>query len=110
MLAPSNATPTGLVPTVKVPSMEPSLARSLVTVPPSKLGTHMLVPSKATSEGLDPTAKVHVPTQTPSLARSFVTVLSARLVTQMLAPSLEWGASDTTLAFLANFRVADHWS
>jgi hypothetical protein len=41
MWAPSNATPPGLVPTGKVPSTTPSLARSLLTVSSSSLATQM---------------------------------------------------------------------
>src|SRR6202049_2250832 len=84
MLAPSKATPVG-VPTVKVPRIEPSLARSLVTLLPPKFDTQMLAPSKAMNCGLVPTAKV--PRAEPSLARSLVTLLLPAFTTQMLVPS-----------------------
>jgi hypothetical protein len=45
MLAPSNATPNP--PPEKVPRVAPSLARSLVTLPP-RLATQMFAPSNAT--------------------------------------------------------------
>ncbi len=57
MLAPSKATPIGPVPTAKVPSVVPSLARSLVTLLLLKFATQMLVPSKATPIGAAPTLK-----------------------------------------------------
>ena len=52
MLAPSKATPRGSVPTAKVPSTAPSLARSLVTVLLLSFVTQMLAPSKATPSGV----------------------------------------------------------
>src|SRR5580704_5647321 len=85
MLAPSKATPVGLVPTVKVPTSEPSLACSLVTLLLAIFATQMLAPSKATPRGLPPTVKV--PRSAPSLARSLSTVLSALFTTQIFAPS-----------------------
>src|SRR5215472_12988120 len=85
-LAPSKATAAEHVPTAKVPSSAPSLARSLVTV--LRPATQMLAPSKTSPLGLG-TAKV--PSTVPSLARSLVTVWPAGLVpvsvTQILVPS-----------------------
>src|SRR5215468_9781156 len=86
ILLPSKATPLGCPPTEKVPSTEPSLAFSLVTLLAPVFVTQMLAPSKATSTGPLPAAKV--PNTEPSLARSFVTVLSTKFVTQTLAPSI----------------------
>src|SRR5258708_3699125 len=85
MLAPSKATPMGWVPTAKVPSVAPLLARSLVTLLLPSFATQMLAPSKATNPGHAPTAKV--PSVEPSEARSLLTLLLAASVTQMLAPS-----------------------
>src|SRR5204863_382553 len=73
------------VPTAKVPSTAPSLARSLVTMLPPVFVTQMLAPSKATPRGSGSTA--NVPSVVPSLARSLVTLLLSKFVTQMLAPS-----------------------
>src|SRR2546430_1382210 len=84
MLAPSKATPLGALPTAKVPSVDPSLAFSLVTLLLPKFATQMLAPSKATKTGPVPTAKV------PSVVRlhcSLVTLLLPKFATQMLAPS-----------------------
>src|SRR5215468_5186758 len=94
-LLPSKATPLGCPPTEKVPSTEPSLAFSLVTLLAPVFVTQMLAPSKATPTGPLPTAKV--PNRAPSLARSFVTVLSFKFATQMLAPSkaTPWGPPPT---------------
>src|SRR5262245_15081697 len=91
ILLPSKATPLGCPPTEKVPSREPSVALSLVTLLAPVFATQMLAPSKATPTGPFPTGKV--PSTAPSLARSFVTVLSVKLATQMLAPSkaTPWG-------------------
>src|SRR5689334_14902200 len=77
--------PVGRVPTLKVPRVTPSLARTFVTLAPKKLEVQILAPSKVIHSGPWPTG--NVPRLAPSLARSFVTVLSAVFVTQMLAPS-----------------------
>ncbi len=74
-----------VVPTAKVPSTVPSLARSLFTFLLFWFPTQMLAPSKATATGLSPTGKV--PSTAPSLARSLLTLLGPRFATQMLAPS-----------------------
>src|SRR5437870_4039141 len=58
MLAPSKATPLGALPTAKVPSVDPLLAFSLVTLLLPKFATQMLAPSKAKPMGPLPTAKV----------------------------------------------------
>src|SRR5205807_2284936 len=85
MLAPSNPTPIGLLPTEKVPRLAPSLARSWVTVVLPSFATQMLAPSNPTPSGALPTEKV--PRLAPSLARSLVTLLLPIFATQMLAPS-----------------------
>jgi hypothetical protein len=51
MFAPSNATPRGFAPTLKVPSVTPSLARSLVTLLLRLLVTQTLAPSNAAELG-----------------------------------------------------------
>ncbi len=51
---------------MKVPKSAPSLARSSVALLLVELATQMLVPSKATPTGLEPTMKV--PTTFPVLA------------------------------------------
>ena len=48
----------GSSPTRNVPRVVPSLARSLVTVPPPKFATQMLAPSKAVAIGFAPTENV----------------------------------------------------
>src|SRR5260370_482406 len=48
MLAPSKAMSVGHAPTLKVPSVVPSLARSLLTLLLYQVVTHILAPSKAT--------------------------------------------------------------
>src|SRR5260370_1372793 len=85
MLAPSKATLRGVVPTTKVPSTAPSLARSLVTLLPLTFVTQMLAPSKASAKGLVPTIKV--PSTAPSLARNLATLAAPPCTIQMLAPS-----------------------
>src|SRR5215467_9081309 len=55
MFAPSKIIETGLGVTLKVPTMEPSLARSLVTVLEPELATQMSAPSKTTAFGRAPT-------------------------------------------------------
>src|SRR6267143_562906 len=85
MLAPSKATPLGALPTANVPSVDPSLAFSLVTLLLDRFDTQMLTPSKAKPSGELPTAKV--PRFDPSLAFSLVTLLPPKFATQMLAPS-----------------------
>ena len=57
MFVPSKATALGALPTAKVPSTVPSVARSLVTVASPLLATQMLAPSKTTPSGEEPTAK-----------------------------------------------------
>src|SRR5437899_2822619 len=86
MVAPSKATATGAVPapTVKVPSLAPLLAWSLVTSPLFSLATQISAPSKATPIGSLPTLKV--PSLAP-LAASLVTVLLCAFATQMLTLS-----------------------
>ena len=89
MFAPSNAIHPGLLPTENVPSVFPSLARSLVTVPLATFETHTLAPSKVTPYGCTPTG--NVPSTWPSAALNLVTVLSLKFAVQMLG--LDCGAS-----------------
>src|SRR6266581_3528538 len=85
MWAPSNATPSGQVPTANVPRLAPSLARSLVTLSLPKFVTHTLAPSQATPSGKVPTG--NVPRLVPSQARTLLTLLSLLFATHMFPPS-----------------------
>src|SRR5258705_190387 len=107
MLIPSKATPTGWIPTVKVPRRAPSLARSLVTLLLCVFATQMLAPSKATAVGRLPTLKV--PCTAPSLVRNLVTLELSEFVTQMLAPSKARPIGDVPTVNLV-VKFGDHLS
>src|ERR1035438_8983080 len=87
ILVPSKATPSGLLPTVYVPTTAPVLASNLVTLPLPPVVTQMLVPSKATPYGPLLLPSEYVPTTAPLLASNLVTLPLPVLATQILVPS-----------------------
>ena len=80
---PSKATPDPSHPTVKVPKSFPSLARNLVTVPPS-FGTQMFAPSKARASR-PPVVTLKVPAGFPSSLNRLT--VPSKFVTYIWVPS-----------------------